>query len=293
VTPRLKAVFERLGPSIEKALLDFLPTEKQSDPRLAEAMCYSVAAGGKRVRPILVLLVHELEKGTPGEAMAAAAAIEYIHTYSLIHDDLPAMDNDDLRRGKPTNHKVFGDALAILAGDGLLTFAFELLAEKAPQDRVRPLVSTLAMAAGWAGMVGGQAADIQAEGKETSLNQLRSIHARKTGALLMAAVLLGAVSAKVSPERIELYRTFGQRLGLTFQITDDILDCTATAETLGKTPGKDAAQNKATYPALLGLEKARQAAVEAHQAARESLTLLGLTDSPLADLNDYLLARVN
>lgn len=225
-------------------------------PRLQEAMAYSLLAGGKRLRPILVLLACEACGGTVEAALPAACAIEMVHTYSLIHDDLPAMDNDDLRRGRPTNHVVFGEALAILAGDGLLTLAFEVLAGNvSPAETAATCCADLARAAGMAGMVGGQVADLEAEGRTVaSLEELEAIHRRKTGALLASSLTMGARIAGANPEDLHRLASFGRCLGLAFQITDDLLDVCGTSQSLGKSVQKDAARGKLTYPSLLGEE---------------------------------------
>ncbi len=237
--------------------------------RLGEAMRYSLEAGGKRVRPVLCLLAAEAVGGSPEEALPGALALEYIHTYSLIHDDLPAMDDDDLRRGRPTNHKVFGEGHAILAGDGLLTEAFRVLAD-GPGDPARRLeaLALLATAAGWRGMVGGQSLDLLGEALDTyDLAHLQLIHRLKTGALLRASLEIGAVLGGASPADRQALRAAGEALGLAFQIQDDILDATATEADLGKRAGKDAGRGKITYPSLLGLDGARKALEEATETA--------------------------
>jgi geranylgeranyl diphosphate synthase type II len=234
--------------------------------RLSEAMRYSLEAGGKRVRPMLCLLASESVGGTAQAALGGALALEYVHTYSLIHDDLPAMDDDDLRRGKPTCHKVYGEAHAILAGDGLLTEAFRLLAR---DERTSPAlrleaIALLAEAAGWRGMVGGQALDLEGEGRprageEGDLRHIQTIHRLKTGALLRASLEMGAVLGGADAGHRAALREAGALLGLAFQIQDDILDATATEADLGKRVGKDQGRGKITYPALLGLDQARAA----------------------------------
>ena len=225
-------------------------------PRLQEAMSYSLSAGGKRLRPILVLLSCEACGGTIEAALPAACAIEMVHTYSLIHDDLPAMDNDDLRRGRPTNHIVFGEALAILAGDGLLTLAFEVLASDiSPPETAAACCADLARASGMAGMVGGQVADLEAEGRTvSSLEELESIHRRKTGALLASALTMGARIGGAGNDDLHRLASFGRCLGLAFQITDDLLDVCGSVQSLGKNVQKDASRGKLTYPSLLGEE---------------------------------------
>ncbi|MBK8726845.1 MAG: polyprenyl synthetase family protein [Holophagaceae bacterium] len=263
---------ERLLPLVEARLLG--PFRDGEAERLAEAMRYSLSAGGKRVRPVLCLLAAEAVGGDAESALPGALALEFIHTYSLVHDDLPAMDDDDLRRGKPTCHIAFDEAHAILAGDGLLTEAFRILAAEgaiAPERRVRAL-ETLAVAAGWRGMVGGQALDLEGEtltreGRDLGLEHLQTIHRLKTGALLRAALELGGILGGAEGSRLDALRGAGAALGLAFQIQDDILDATSDASTLGKRAGKDSGKGKITYPALLGLDGARKALQEATERA--------------------------
>jgi geranylgeranyl diphosphate synthase type II len=242
--------------------------------RLGEAMRYSLSAGGKRVRPVLCLLAAEAVGNAADAALPGALALELIHTYSLVHDDLPAMDDDDLRRGKPTCHIAFGEAHAILAGDGLLTEAFRILAvegEIPPERRARALAA-LAAGAGWRGMVGGQALDLEGEaltreGRDYGLAHLQTIHRLKTGALLRASLELGGILGGGSEAQLEVLKEAGAALGLAFQIQDDILDATSDASTLGKRAGKDSGKGKITYPALLGLDGARKALQEATERA--------------------------
>jgi geranylgeranyl diphosphate synthase type II len=247
-----RALRDRVNGQLEK----YVEQAPGIPPRLQEAMSYSLAAGGKRLRSILVLLSCEACGGTIESALPAACAIEMVHTYSLIHDDLPAMDNDDLRRGRPTNHVVFGEALAILAGDGLLTLAFEVLArDVTPADTAAACCADLARAAGMAGMVGGQVADLEAEGRTVaSLEELESIHRRKTGALLASSLTLGARIAGANNEDLHRLASYGRCLGLAFQITDDLLDVCGTLQSMGKSVQKDASRGKLTYPSLLGEE---------------------------------------
>lgn len=264
---------ERLLPRLDASLLTrFQGGEAQ---RLAEGMRYSLEAGGKRVRPMLCLLSAESVGGDLHAALPGALALEFVHTYSLIHDDLPAMDDDDLRRGRPTNHKVFGEGPAILAGDGLLTEAFALLAETGRADAI----ALLAEAAGWRGMVGGQALDLEGEaltraGEAYDLAHLQTIHRLKTGALIRAACELGGLLGGASSEARAALREYGAALGLAFQIQDDILDATSTAATLGKRAGKDQGRGKITYPSLLGLEGAKAALLEATEKALCPLRIL-------------------
>jgi geranylgeranyl pyrophosphate synthase len=266
---------------VDDALLRVLPPEGASPADLVSAMRYSTLAGGKRLRPILCLAAAEAcgDGGLPprGEMAEAASALELVHTYSLVHDDLPCMDDDTLRRGKPTCHVVFGEATALLAGDALQTLAFEVLATRPRGDAFAPrraaAVGVLAEAIGVAGMAGGQALDLAAEGKARDANAqelLREIHARKTGRLLRGSVVLGAILSGAPPERCAAVARYGEEIGLLFQIADDLLDVTSTASVLGKTAGKDVAQEKLTYPALFGIDGAlaeRDRALESALAA--------------------------
>jgi geranylgeranyl diphosphate synthase, type II len=262
-----------------------------------EAMRYSLFVGGKRIRPILCLAAVETitDDGAVLQAMLPiACAFECIHTYSLIHDDLPAMDNDDLRRGRPTNHKVYGEAAAILAGDGLLTFAFELLAQPDTTLSARKqlrIIELIARAAGPLGMVGGQALDIANENRDYPFDLLQTIHRSKTGALLTCAVHTGAVGAGATPAQEAALVDYGTALGLAFQIVDDLLDATATTEQLGKTAGSDQAHGKATYPGYFGIAGTRDQARQAVEQAKTALAPLGERAGRLHDLADYLLSR--
>ncbi|MEW6219024.1 MAG: polyprenyl synthetase family protein [Thermodesulfobacteriota bacterium] len=279
---------------VEKALAASLPEPNGYLADHLKAMGYSLLAGGKRVRPILCLAAAEA-LGCPAErALPAACALEYVHTYSLIHDDLPAMDDDDLRRGRPTSHKVFGEAAAILAGDSLLTMAFEILSRPAtplPADQCLTQVRILARAAGPLGMVGGQAVDIASEGQPVDADTLAFIHRHKTGALITAAVQLGAVAAAADEGQFAAFTAYGQHLGLTFQIVDDILNVTSTPEELGKAVGSDAARHKATYPGLFGMEASWRKAEAAAQAAASALAGLGENAWHLRALARYVLTR--
>lgn len=250
-------------PLIEKEMENFI-NDYTTNNQLKEAMLYSIHAGGKRFRPLLVLAVlHAFNKEVRTYDYQVAAALEMIHTYSLIHDDLPAMDDDDLRRGKPTNHKVFGEAQAILAGDGLLTAAFQLLAiSQIESDQKILLIQLLSKAAGTQGMVAGQAGDLQGENQSLSLSELVDIHEKKTGALIEFALLAGGILAEQPEEIVLLLGTFAQHLGLAFQIKDDLLDATSSEEALGKQVGRDEALHKSTYPSLLGLTGAEEALEE-------------------------------
>ncbi len=288
---------------VEEALRRFLPASPACPPGLLAAMRYSLEAGGKRLRPILTLAAAEAvaEPASVDRAMElampAACAIELIHTYSLIHDDLPAMDDDSMRRGQPTNHVVYGEGIAILAGDGLLTEAFALLSAE-PRDphlaprRLRAL-HTIAAAAGACGMVGGQAIDLLAVGSASTFTResLREMHARKTGALIRAAAVSGAVMAGAAETAIAAVTAYGDHLGMAFQIVDDVLDVEGDARQLGKTAGKDAKAGKPTYPAIYGLDAARQLSVEQHERALAALDAADLRHSRLADIAAWAIQR--
>ncbi|WP_257306805.1 polyprenyl synthetase family protein [Geothrix campi] len=287
---QVQADLDRLLPLLDTSLTT--PFRAGEAARLGEAMRYSLEAGGKRVRPILCLLAAEAVGGTVEQALPGALALEYVHTYSLIHDDLPAMDDDDLRRGRPTNHKVFGEGHAILAGDALLTEAFGVLAS-AELDPVRraEALRLLAEGAGWRGMAGGQALDLEGETLATyDLDHLRLIHRLKTGALLRASLEIGAVLGGAAPAERAALRAYGEAIGLAFQIQDDILDATATDADLGKRAGKDAGRGKITYPSLLGLDGARKALSEATETALCHLATLPNRNS-LAAWAHYLAQR--
>ena len=262
---------------VEALMQQFIVTHT-NDEQLQESMRYSVQAGGKRIRPQIVLMMTEALGGKiDWNTYRAAAAIEMIHTYSLIHDDLPAMDDDDLRRGKPTNHKVFGEAIAILAGDGLLTMAFELLSHLTlPSKDSLHLIRLLAESAGASGMVAGQAGDILAEEKQISLSDLMFIHRRKTGKLIECAFLFGAILAKASHKQQILCHQLGQEVGIAFQIRDDLLDVLSTTEELGKVVHRDEALQKSTYPQLLGIDGAKAALNQRLQHANELIDQLSL-----------------
>jgi geranylgeranyl diphosphate synthase, type II len=278
---------------VDRALGRLIPAESAKPATIHRAMRYSVFAGGKRLRPVLALAAAEACGGKSERAIPAACAVECIHTYSLIHDDLPCMDDDDFRRGRPTNHKVFGEGVAVLAGDALLTLAFEILAKARPTARYSAAaqVTELAHAAGSRWLVGGQVADIEGEGRTLSGAGLRYIHRCKTAALLAASIRLGAMSANATPAQLRALTTFGRSVGLAFQIIDDILDVTQPSEKLGKTAGKDAAVQKATYPAVFGLEKSRVEARRLTRAAHHALVSFGEKGAVLRALADHLLAR--
>ena len=287
---QVQADLDRLLPLLDASLT--VPFRRGDAVRLGEAVRYSLEAGGKRVRPVLCILACEAVGGTTIEALSGALALEYIHTYSLIHDDLPAMDDDDLRRGRPTNHKVFGEGHAILAGDALLTEAFGVLAsaDLDPVKRAEAL-ALLAEGAGWRGMAGGQALDLEGETLAAyDLGHLRLIHRLKTGALLRASVEIGAVLGGAAPGERSALRAYGEAIGLAFQIQDDILDATATDAQLGKRAGKDVGRGKITYPSLLGLDGARKALDEATENALCQLASLPNRNS-LAAWARYLALR--
>lgn len=281
---------------VDEALARSLPTPEGPALRLHEAMAYSLKAGGKRIRPILVIAAAEACGVAPERVMPAALAFEYLHTYSLIHDDLPCMDNDDLRRGKPTNHKVFGETIAVLAGDGLQAEAFRLMAANGNAAGMSAAAAVeaaglFAEASGPRGMVGGQAADWLAEGRDVSEDEVVFIHRNKTGALIKAAVVVGAVLADAKPPVRAALETYGDRLGLLFQIVDDILNVEGDAAAMGKATGSDAARKKATYTSVAGLPAARTRAQGLLAECRGSLGPLGAAGGPLGDLAEYVLKR--
>ncbi len=278
---------------VDRALDTFLPRASAKPGTLHKAMRYSIFAGGKRLRPILALAAAEACAGDIQDALPAACAVECIHTYSLIHDDLPCMDDDDLRRGRPTSHKVFGEGVAVLTGDALLTVAFEILAQARP-TRLHPtssLIKELAAASGSRWLIAGQVLDLEGEGQTLTRAQLQFIHESKTAALLTTSLRLGAMSANAGPARLKNLTHFGQALGLAFQIIDDILDVTQTTEKLGKTAGKDEQSTKATYPALFGLERSRAEAHRLTMAALEALKPFGARALRLRQIAGYLLDR--
>jgi geranylgeranyl diphosphate synthase type II len=278
---------------IEEALENHLPPETTAPATIHRAMRYSVFAGGKRIRPILCLETARLFSKSISAAVTAGCAIEFIHTYSLIHDDLPPLDNDDFRRGKPTCHKEFGEAMAILAGDGLLTLAFETLAraDVDPARRLRIITEIAASAGTVRGMVGGQVADLEAEGRPADAAMLEYIHRSKTAALIRAATVSGAIAGGASDADVERMRRFGEALGWEFQVVDDILDVQETSSALGKTAGKDEAQQKATYPALFGIEKSKAFAEELAERAEGELAEYGQRASRLREMANFLVSR--
>jgi geranylgeranyl diphosphate synthase type II len=280
---------------VEKSLRSSVPAAKTKPSTIHRAMRYSLLSGGKRLRPLLCCAASEACGGTARAALPAACAVEMVHAYSLIHDDLPCMDDDDLRRGKPTSHVVFGEGMAVLAGDALLTEAFAVLTIAKPRARhtASDLVAELARAAGSRGLIAGQVADLEAEGRKPSEPALYFIHAAKTGMLLRASLKLGGMSAGTTPARLAALDRFGFALGLAFQIQDDILDATQSAKRLGKTAGKDAAAGKMTFPALFGLEKSRTLAEQWTSEAVNSLKLFGARGETLRALASAMLRREN
>jgi len=284
---------ERSTASVNAALNRFLPSEKTKPATIHKAMRYSLFAGGKRMRPALVLAAAQACGGRETDALSMACAVECIHTYSLVHDDLPAMDNDDYRRGKLTNHKVFGEGIAILAGDALLTQAFEIIAQAKASARYphRELVLELARASGSLQLIAGQVADLEGEGRKTSAAQLKYIHERKTSALLCCSARLGGMSANCSSTQLQALTDFGYHVGLAFQVIDDILDVTQTSEKLGKTAGKDTKAQKATYPSIVGLERSRKIATQLTNKAFAALKPFKGKAVALEALAEYLLKR--
>lgn len=280
---------------VDAALESAVPAADTQPPVVHQAMRHSLFAGGKRIRPLLALGTAMAISGEAnGAVVRCACALELVHTYSLIHDDLPALDNDDFRRGKPTCHKVYGEAMAILAGDALLTRAFQLLATEGaiPADRRIAIIAELSTAAGTVdGMIGGQVADLEAEGQAISADELRYIHRSKTGALIGAAVQIGALAAGATDAQLAALEAYGRHAGIAFQIVDDILDVTATTAQLGKTAGKDVAQDKATYPALFGLEASREHAAEHHAQALDALETFGDNARPLRWIAERIVHR--
>jgi len=290
---KLPEFFEEDRLQVDAALERLMPAERERPGSIHAAMRYSVFAGGKRIRPILCLETARIFGEDVTAALHPACAIEFIHTYSLIHDDLPALDNDDLRRGKPTCHKKFGDAIAILAGDALLTLAFETIgATPVDAERCVAILSEVAGAAGTVnGMVGGQVADIEAEGKRVEAETLEYIHRSKTAALIRASITAGALCAGAGLTDVARLRRFGETIGWAFQVTDDILDVEESSAALGKTAGKDIAQQKATYPAVYGLGRSHEIATELANKAIAELTAFGEKASRLREIAEFLVLR--
>jgi geranylgeranyl diphosphate synthase type II len=280
--------------AVDAALDRAVPPESENPSTIHKAMRYSLFAGGKRIRPLLAIAAAEAVSDAPVGIEDCACALELIHTYSLIHDDLPALDNDDLRRGRPTCHKVFGEAMAILAGDALLTLAFEVLSKLEHADAARriALVRELSTASGTVGgMIGGQVNDIEGEGKHPTAQLLESIHRAKTGALLRASVRMGAIYAGAGAEELAALSCFGEHIGLAFQIVDDVLDVEQPSEALGKTAGKDAAQKKITFPAVYGIERSREMAEQERLAAHLALRPFDERAERLRELADLVVRR--
>jgi geranylgeranyl diphosphate synthase type II len=274
---------------VDAELNRLVPSEDTPPAVIHRAMRYSLFAGGKRIRPVLCIAAAQaVREAEPEGLLAVAASLEMIHTYSLIHDDLPALDNDDLRRGRPTNHKVFGEAMAILAGDSLLTFAFEVLGSAGTARQVRELASASGTNGG---MIGGQVFDLEGEGKPPTAALLEQIHRAKTGALLRASVRLGALHAGATEAQLGALSCYGEHIGLAFQIVDDILDIEQTSEALGKTAGKDVAQQKITFPAVYGLEASHRMAEEERLRAHESLASFGPSARRLREIADLVVER--
>ena len=292
----LSAFLDRVRPAIDASLERLLPAESAAPQQIHQAMRYSIFAGGKRLRPALCVAGYEIVQSEWQQIVPVACALEMIHTYSLIHDDLPAMDNDDFRRGIPSCHKKFGEAMAILAGDALLTIAFETIANCrgfAP-NRLLHAIALVGRASGTqGGMIAGQVFDFEAERRPIEQTDVQRIHSAKTGALITTAVVVGAYLGGCDDRELALVRTFGERIGLAFQIVDDILDETASTETLGKTGGKDRNQQKATYPARYGLEESRRLATRVTSEARDVIAPLGDRARVLLSIADYLENRSN
>jgi geranylgeranyl diphosphate synthase type II len=282
---------------VDSALKRYLPKKEEFTSNLHKAMQHSLFAGGKRIRPILSIASFEAVGGKGERILPFACALEMIHTYSLIHDDLPALDNDDYRRGKPTCHKVFGEAIAILAGDGLLTEAFRLMTNQAPEDSrsngnvILDLVNEVAQAAGVLGMVGGQVVDVESEGKRVDLPTVQFIHARKTGAMILASVRVGAKLGGAKGETLDALTRYGESVGLAFQVVDDVLNVEGKAALLGKKTGSDLSRGKATYPSVLGLEESKKKGKELVKAAVDALKPFGPEADPLREIARFIAAR--
>lgn len=290
MTNDLKAFQDQYRPLLEQTMDQYLK-DLNTRPLLRDAMVYSVDAGGKRIRPLIIMLVCDaFGREIDADVLACGSALEFIHTYSLIHDDLPEMDNDDLRRGKPTNHKVFGPAMAVLAGDGLLTTAFEIISQTKLTAVVKTqLIADLALASGPQGMVNGQVGDIEGETKKLTLDQLKDVHAQKTGALLVYAFMAGGLLAGKQSAELALLKRIGANFGLAFQIYDDIMDVVSDTATMGKKTQKDQAEHKNTYPGLLGLEGAYQELAKVKQLVSSDLETLAKTTDCKIDLLAALL----
>lgn len=286
---------ENYRAQVDRALEQTMPPEGTHPARLVAAMRHSLFAGGKRIRPILVLCTASCVGADPASAMSAACAVEMVHTYSLIHDDLPAMDDDDLRRGKPTCHRAFDEGTAILAGDALLTMAFEVLSdpevgEPASSEVKVKMISALGKAAGWKGMVGGQQVDMDGEGQSPTQPMVEYIHTHKTGAMIRCSVLLGALAGGADDSQLKALKRYGEKLGLAFQVVDDILDMTVTTEAMGKDHGSDSARSKITYPAVFGLDESRRRAGRLIEEAGEAVAPID-NSGHLLDIAEFVLRR--
>jgi geranylgeranyl diphosphate synthase type II len=293
---RLREYLRERKTLVDSRLREHFPPMEGPAGVISKAMTYSLFAGGKRLRPVLVMASASVVGGREEDVLPVACALECIHTYSLIHDDLPAMDDDDLRRGKPTNHKVFGEAIALLAGDGLLTEAFRLMADVSLSERnsvpvLLEVIRTVAEAAGSRGMVGGQVADILSEGKKVDFPVVEYIHHHKTGALIRASVLAGALLGGGSRQQVETLGRYGEKIGLAFQISDDILDVEGDKKTMGKATGSDDKKGKATYPALLGLGQAKDMQAKLIDEAVDLLEQFGERAEPLRLIGRYIIER--
>ena len=292
----LKAYLNERRAIVEQALQGILPVPEGPAADIVGAMGYSLFAGGKRLRPILCIAGAEAAGGEAKDVLPVACAIELIHTYSLIHDDLPVMDDDDMRRGKPTSHKVFGEAVALLAGDGLLTKAFHVMTGPDLVNRARPdallaVIGLIAQAAGYEGMVGGQVVDIQSEGMEVGPSIVEFIHTRKTAALISASVVSGAILVGAAEDQVKALTSYGQNIGLAFQVSDDILDIEGDSQELGKNVGSDTRQEKITYPAILGLKRSKQIQKELVEQAIEFLAPFDHRAEPLRHIAKYIIER--
>lgn len=283
------------GACVDAALNKLLPRETTAPPTIHKAMRYSIFAGGKRIRPVLCLAACEAVGGKTTAAMPLACAVECIHTYSLIHDDLPCMDDDDLRRGKPTNHKVFGEGIAVLAGDALLTEAFALVAKSNPPKRYpsHTLAGELAFAAGSLRLIAGQVQDLENESRQATLDEVKTTHLNKTAALITTSIRLGAMAGNATPAQLKRLTRYGQDLGLAFQVIDDILDATSTKEVMGKSVRADQKNQKSTFPTVLGIDKSKDFARDLIADAQLQLKSFGKPAEPLRAIADYFLTRQN
>ena len=289
----LKVYLKNQAKLVDQALKAALPKGNVRPATLHQAMRYSVFAGGKRLRPILTLAAARACGGDPEDALPLACSVECLHTYSLIHDDLPSMDDDDMRRGNPTCHKIYGEAVAVLAGDALQAFSFEMVGRAKETSRypMRALLGEMASTAGSHALIAGQVMDMEGEGKKLTKGQVVAIHERKTAALLTASLRFGAMSANASPSKLAGITQVGYSLGLAFQVIDDILDVTQSSAKLGKSAGKDAAVDKSTFPALIGLEKSRKEAAKLTAQAHRALKDMRMSKSRLSGIVDYMLER--